>query len=262
MTVFVKEMKFGLKALCIWTASIAFMFIVCIFLFPEMKNQMGDITDLFANMGGFTEAFGMDRLSFGNLMGFYGIECGNMLSIGGAFFAAFIGISALSKEEKDRTAEFLLTHPISRVSVILQKLFSVLTQILILNAVVLAVSLVSIAAIGEEADMKGLMLLHLAHLILQVEIACVCFGISAFIKGGSIGIGLGMAAVFYFLNIICNISEQAEFLQYVTPFAYADASTIIPDGALKTEFILIGLGIAAVFTAAGFIKYAKKDIAA
>ncbi|MER2128192.1 ABC transporter permease subunit [Solibacillus sp.] len=37
-----------------------------------------------------------------------------MLGLGGGFFAALLGISALADEEKNRTAEFLLTHPISR----------------------------------------------------------------------------------------------------------------------------------------------------
>jgi ABC-2 type transport system permease protein len=53
-------------------------------------------------------SFGMDKLNFGEFMGYFGIECGNVLGLGGALFAALAGISALAKEEKDRTAEFLL----------------------------------------------------------------------------------------------------------------------------------------------------------
>lgn len=113
MTIYIKEIKQSIKALCIWTASIAFMMLVCIMLFPEMKGEMDSVSDVFANMGGFTAAFGMDKLSFGELMGFYGIECGNIIGLGGGFFAALAGISALANEEKERTAEFLLTHPVS-----------------------------------------------------------------------------------------------------------------------------------------------------
>ena len=154
MTIYIKELKQSFKSLCIWTASISFLMLVCIVLFPEMKNEMDSVSDVFANMGGFTAAFGMDKLSFGELMGFYGIECGNIIGIGGGFFAALTGISALAKEEKERTAEFLLTHPVSRFSVVSQKLLSVVTQVIILNLVVVGASLISAAAIGENYEMK------------------------------------------------------------------------------------------------------------
>ena len=261
MTVYIKEMKQSFRGLCIWTASIAFMMLVCIMLFPEMKNEMDSVSDVFANMGGFTAAFGMDKLSFGELMGFYGIECGNVMGIGGGFFAALAGISALAKEEKERTAEFLLTHPVSRFSVVSQKLSAVITQVIILNIVVVGVTLISAAAIEESFEMKEFILLHIAYLIMQIEIACVCFGISAFIRRGSIGIGLGLALAFYFMNIVCNISEQAEFLRYITPYAYAEASNIISESELDMELIFIGAGISIAAVAVSYFRYLKKDIA-
>lgn len=261
MTIYIKELKQSFKSLCIWTASIAFMMLVCVLLFPEMKGEMDSVRSIFANMGGFTAAFGMDKLSFGQLMGFYGIECGNVLGIGGGFFAALAGISVLANEEKERTAEFLLTHPISRVSIIAQKLLSVLTQVVVLNIVVVAVSLISAAVVDECFEMKEFMLLHVAYLIMQLEISCICFGISAFIKRGSIGIGLGLALAFYFMNLVCNMTEQAEFLRYITPYAYAEASNIISEGKLDTVLIVIGIIIAVIGAAVGFVKYTKKDIA-
>ncbi len=261
MTIYIKELKQSFKSLCIWTASIAFMMLVCVLLFPEMKGEMDSVSSIFANMGGFTAAFGMDKLSFGQLMGFYGIECGNVLGIGGGFFAALAGISVLANEEKERTAEFLLTHPISRISIIAQKLLSVLTQVVVLNIVVVAVSLISAAVINESFEMKEFMLLHVAYLIMQLEISCICFGISAFIRRGSIGIGLGLALAFYFMNLVCNMTEQAEFLRYITPYAYAEASNIISEGKLDTVLIVIGIIIAVIGAAVGFVKYTKKDIA-
>ena len=261
MTIYIKELKQSFKSLCIWTASIAFMMLVCVLLFPEMKGEMDSVSSIFANMGGFTAAFGMDKLSFGQLMGFYGIECGNVLGIGGGFFAALAGISVLANEEKERTAEFLLTHPISRVSIIAQKLLSVLTQVVVLNIVVVAVSLISAAVINESFEMKEFMLLHVAYLIMQLEISCICFGISAFIRRGSIGIGLGLALAFYFINLVCNMTEQAEFLRYITPYAYAEASNIISEAKLDTVLIVTGIIIAVIGAAVGFVKYTKKDIA-
>ncbi|MGN0620278.1 MAG: ABC transporter permease subunit [Porcipelethomonas sp.] len=262
MTIYIKELKQSARAMIIWTCSIAFMMLVCILMFPEMKGQMDSVSDVFANMGDFTAAFGMDSLSFGELMGFYGIECGNVLGIGGGFFAALIGSSVISKEEKEHTAEFLLTHPVRRSSVLTQKLMSVLTQIILMNIFVAAVSLISSAIIGEEFQMREFILLHTAYLIMQIEISCICFGISAFIKRGSIGIGLGITLALYFMNIVCNISEQAEFLKYITPYGYSEASRIISESKLELGLIGIGMFFSVSGIVTAYLKYTKKDISA
>lgn len=157
MTLFLHETKQNRLAFLIWTFSIALMLLICMMMFPEINTGMEDMNDMFANMGSFTQAFGMDRLNFGDVMGFYAIECGNILSIGGGFFAALLGINALAKEEKERTAEFL---------------------------------------------------------------------------------------------------------KYITPFAYAEAADIISESAVDMHLLALGLLYAAIGIGTAFLKYTRKDIAA
>ena len=209
---------------------------------------------------GFSAAFGMDKINFGEFIGFFGVECGNVLGLGGAFFAALTGISALSKEEREHTAEFLLTHPVSRQSVIAQKLVSVIAQIAVLNAAAIAITVLSTIIIGEEPDIKPLALIFAAHLIMQLETAVICFGISAFIGRGGLGLGLGLAAAFYFLNIIANLTESAEFLKYITPFGYTDSADIIANGQIEIKYLAVGTVFTVIGTGAAFGKYGRKDI--
>lgn len=260
MTILKHEIRQGRNSLIIWTSVIAFMLGVCILIYPEMSKQMDGISDAFANMGGFSAAFGMDKINFGEFMGFFGIECGNVLGLGGAFFAALTGISSLSKEEREHTAEFLLTHPVSRQSVVAQKLISVITQIVILNAAAVVITVLSIIIIGEAPDIKPLALMFAAHFIMQLEIAAICYGISAFIGRGSLGLGLGLAAAFYFLNIIANLTENAEFLKYITPFGYTDSADIIANERLEIKYLAAGTVITAIGIGAAFWEYRRKDI--
>lgn len=260
MTIIRHELKQSRISLIIWTAAIGFLLAVCIFMFPEMKGEMNEVNEVFSSMGSFTQAFGMDKVNFGTLLGFYAVECGNILGLGGAFFASLCAISVLSKEEKERTAEFLLTHPVSRVSVVAEKLISVILQIVILNVVVYVITASSIALIGEEVPWQEITLMHTAYLILQLELAGICFGVSAFLRRGSIGTGLGIAVIMYFLNIIANLTESAEFLKYITPFGYADGAEIVRNVSLDMNMIAIGLAFAVVGILAGFIKYCRKDI--
>ena len=77
-----------------------------------------------SNMGSFSDAFGMNNLSFAHFTDYFSIECGNVMGLGGAVFAAITGVLMLSKEEKEHTAEFLFTHPLSRSRIVLEKLLA------------------------------------------------------------------------------------------------------------------------------------------
>lgn len=260
MTLVKHELRQGKTSFFIWTASLGFLLTICVFLFPEMKGQMEGVNDMFASMGSFTEAFGMDRLNFGTLIGLYAVECGNILGLGGAFYAALCAVGILSHEEKDKTAEFLLTHPVSRKRVITEKLIAVLIQITAMNIIIYALAVGSIAAIGEAIPLKEISLLHIAYYMLQLELAAICFGISAFLRKGSVGIGLGIAAIMYFLNLIANIADVAEFLKYITPFGYCEGADIVSNGSLDSTLVVIGavVGISGIIIA--YLKYMKKDI--
>lgn len=260
MTLVKHELRQGKTAFLIWTTSIGFLLVICIFLFPEMKGQMEGVDDMFASMGSFTEAFGMDRLNFGTLTGFYAIECGNILGLGGAFYASLCAVGILGKEEKDKTAEFLLTHPISRKRIITEKLIAVFLRITAMNVVMYALAVGSIAMVGETIPWKEISLLHLAYYLLQMELAGICFGISAFLSKNSVGIGLGIAAMMYFLNLIANIADVAAFLKYITPFGYCEGADIVSSGRLDTAMVAIGIAIGIGGILIAYLKYTKKDI--
>lgn len=260
MTIIKHEWKQGRTTFALWTAAIGLLLTVCVFLFPEMKGEMDAMGSMFASMGSFTEAFGMDQLNFGTLIGFYAIECGNVLGLGGAIFAALIGTATLSKEEKGRTAEFLLTHPIARGRVVAEKWLAVMGQIIAMNLMILTLSLASIALIGEAIPWREILLLHLGYLLMQSEVASICFGLSAFLRRGGVGLGLGLAALLYFLNLIANITESTGFLKYITPFGYCEGADIVTNGCLDVSLVLLGLVYAAVMLAVGGWVYCKKDL--
>jgi ABC-2 type transport system permease protein len=239
---------------------IGFMLGVCVLLYPEMKGQMEQMNEMFASMGAFTQAFGMDRLNFGSLTGYYAIECGNVLGLGGAFFAALCGADILSKEEKSYTAEFLLTHPVRRSTVVTEKLLAVVVQVTALNVAVFAVSIGAMGAVGESIPWKAVGLLHLAYYLMMLEVGCIGFLISALLGKGSMGAGIGAAALLYMMNLIANITESAEFLKYITPFGYCDGADIVDAGNLDWVIVGIGAGIAACCVAVVYWWYGKKDI--
>ncbi len=246
------ELRQGRASFVIWTTAVAMLLAVCIFIFPQMQDGMEGMSEMFASMGGFTEAFGMDRINFGTFIGFYAVECGNILGLGGALYAALFSVGALAKEEQGHTAEFLLAHPLSRGRVMI--------GVLTFNICVYVVAIVSTILCGEKVPFKEITLLHFAYLLMQLEIAGICFGISAFMRRGTAGVGLGAAILMYFINLIANLSKSAEFLRYITPFAYADGADIVSLKKLDVGLICLGMIYAVLGIGAAFTKYRRKDI--
>ena len=260
MTLFKHEMRVNKWQYIIWSLAVASMLGISLLIYPEMKSQMNELTDMFSQMGAFTEAFGMDKLNFGEFMGYFATECGNTIGLGGGIFAALVGVTALYKEESNGTAEFLLAHPISRSRIVLEKLSAVIAQMLIFVSASALVSISAAAAIVETYEPKIMLLIFLAQLILQTEIALICFAVSSLVRRGGIGIGIGLSALFYFMNILSNITESLEFLKFITPYGYADNARIVSEGNIDAVKLLIGAAIAMICVIFTVYRYNKKEI--
>jgi ABC-2 type transport system permease protein len=262
MVIFKHELKINLKNFIIWVVSMSVICGGCLLLFSSMKDAMGEIADSYANMGAFTEAFGMDKLSMATMDGFFSVEVGNMFSIGATMFAALIGIGILSKEEGMHTAEFLATLPISRGRIVIQKMLSLLTMVLGFDVICYVVFIMVIGIVGEKADIASITIYMLVQFVMHVEVALVTFFISASTKKNQFGIGLGLALILFMLDIVSRITDKVEFLKVFTPFYYSNASDIISNEGVKEPIlVIVGVIIAIAAGVGAYVMYNKKDIA-
>lgn len=259
MTVFLRELRNAGKSLLLWAAVIGGLMAVCVGLYPSIAGSMDDVTAMFAAMGDFSAAFGMDKLDFGTIGGFYGVECGSILGLGGAFFAALTGMGMLAGEEGGHTAEFLLTHPVSRLRVFGEKLAALAVLILALDLICAACGLGAVLAVGEDCAWGDLGRYHAAMLLMHLEIGGVCLGLSAGLRRSSFGLAMGLAALLYFLGIVVNLDAGLDWLRFLTPYYYADAARVF-EGAPLAPSMLAGCAWGALFLAGGALWYERKDI--
>ena len=103
MTVFLQELRRNRLALLIWSGAIAVMLVITVVIFPEMKPQMSEMEDMLANMGSLSDAFGMSNMSFARFTDYFATECGNVLGLGGAIFAAITGVRSASTPPNSST---------------------------------------------------------------------------------------------------------------------------------------------------------------
>ncbi|MBC8060531.1 MAG: ABC transporter permease subunit [Clostridiaceae bacterium] len=262
MTIVKHELKMNLKSLLIWSITIGIMAFAFMLMFPLLKDSLKGMEDQIKSMKEFSAAFDLDKLSVYTPMGYYGTQVGYILSLGGSMFAALLGTGMLSKEEGGHTAEFLLSTPISRGNVVLQKMWAMLITIILFELAYIILILISFILIGEPIAGKEFWLYHVAQFCMHLEIACICFCISAFLKKASIGLGLALSLSLYFLDIIEKTISKLEVLKYITPFTYAGAGDIMTNGRIQGDLLLIGITVSILCVTISYVKYVKKDIAA
>lgn len=263
MALYLHELKINRISFIIWFLSVAALCSGCIFLFPIVEESMADMADAFAEMGGFSAAIGMDKLSIATLEGFFGTEIGTIYALGGGMFASLMGITLLSKEENGHTAEFLHTLPMGRFSIVTDKLAAIISLITVFNLMTFGVFVGSVTILGEKIDMVSLTVYMLAQYLCHLEIASVCFALSACLKRNQIGVGFGFALILYVLDLMSRITDKMEFLKYITPFYYSNATDIfVSQGEIDIVLATIGIVVTIIGIIAAYIIYCKRDISA
>lgn len=262
MTLLKHEWRVNRKSLLIWAICVGICCGSCILLFESVAESMGDMADLFSQMGNFSAAIGMDKVSIATMDGFYATEISIIFSLGGAMFAAMTGAVLLSKEEEGHTAEFLHTLPVSRKYLYGWKYIALLLLIGAFNGICIACDLIGFGCVGEEMLWKEYWLYHGMSLLMQVEIGSICFLLSAINKRKQLGPALGLAVFLYLMELMVHIVPDLEFLEYITPYYYANAANLFSGGDIAWIPAGIGLAVCVVTVVAGGILYQKRDIAA
>jgi ABC-2 type transport system permease protein len=256
MTLFLQELKRGRKVLLIWSLLVAFFVAVCILVYPEMKNMKAD----FSNMGAFSSAFGLNQFNFLTFFGFYGVECGMMMTLGGSLYAAFIGINIISKEEYEKTADFLLTQPYSRGKVAFIKFIAMQIQVILFNLLMLIAAIICMIIIKQDFLVREFYLIHMAVVFINMVIASISYSLSCFLRQNGTGIGLGLAVLLYFVYLVGNISNHKELFSKLSPFSLSDTADILTKHVLNGTVIIIWTVVSIVMICIGLIKYVRKDI--
>lgn len=260
MTICWNGVKRGKIPLLILSFGLTAMLVLCVVLYPLMKEQMASFQDMAQQMGDLGSAMGMDSTLFSSYLGYYGAECESLVGIGGMVFAAYLGGTAISKELKRKTGEFLFSHPVSRNRVLTEKILCSLIQIVALNVIIAVISFGASLAIGEDFQIELFWLIHAALLIMQFEVFFITFAFSAALKAGGAGVGIAIGFGLYFMDMISSLVNEAEFLKYITPFGYTHSSVIIGDEGLDLLLIALGIVYSIIAAALSYLLFNKRDL--
>lgn len=260
-TVYKHEIKEYSKSLLIWVLCVGGMGASCILLFSGMQESMEGMAENFASMGAFSDAFGMSQLSIATLKGFYATEVGTIHALGGAMFAAIVSANILSKEEDGHTSEFLFSLPIARGKAVMAKWLAAMSHILLFNLLCVLLYLLGILFLGEEMPAGEFILYHGMQLLMQIEIAAVCFALSAFQKKNKPGLALGIVLLLYAFDLVARVIPDLSDFKLLSPFSYANAADLLGTGDVYASAAVLGVIVLAASVCTAHILYVKKDLA-
>lgn len=260
MVLYQREMKQNLKGFLIWFLVIVGMCFGCILLYSSVEASLSDMGDIFAKMGAMSKAFGMDRLSVATMGGYFATEIAMLHALGGGMFAAILGSNLLSKEEFGHTIEFLAVLPASRVKILVQKYLCMFTNLLAFQVIGMLCYVLGFAVMGEELSGKHFWILGITQFLMMLEIGSICFCISAFSRKNRMGVGLGVAMIFFAMDVICRVVPAIEDLKYVTPFYYCNATDVFTDVKFPAGAFVIATCAIITSVVLAVWRYVNKDL--
>jgi len=260
-TILIRELKLNFKTLLIWSLSVGAMGLLCILLYQSMEGDMKEMADAFSNMGAFSDAFGMSTLSIATLKGYFATEVGTVHGLGGAMFAAILAIDILSKEEDKHTGEFLFSLPVSRNKVVASKGICICVMLVLFTIICAVFYIGGFVYLGEEVPADEFSTFMCMQLLMNVEIAAICFGISAISGKSKMGLGLGLALMFYFFDLIGRVVPDLKDYLFIGPYSYANASEIFTGTEIAAEALITAVIIDICFIIFAFVFYNKRDLA-
>lgn len=260
---YLKELKRNRKNVLIWSAIVIGFTFMILAIFPSFADMGEQITLMMSKLPEeMALALGVDEATWSSIIGFYGTYYGIYITLLMGIFTASTGATILGKEERDGTAEFLLTRPISRARIVDSKYAALVTLLVLIYTVQTICAVVGMTVFGTEVDWDVFVAMHVHGFVLISFFTGIAALLGSFVspKVNFMGPVVGLIFGSYFLDAISKATDAVSFLGYVTPYHYLKLQA--EGGGLSVNWLasvaLLGVAAGALYAARS--RYLKRDI--
>jgi len=262
---FAREMRRHALSLIIWTGILTFLIAVTMSVYPVFLDNQSKILGMLSIIP--AEALEFKGISnIGDLLsvlGFYAVNNIIYMLVLGSVYSIVLSSNILLKEEYNKTAEYLLTRPITRSEIFLSKLSVIFINIILLNLVTSIVGLLSIVLVSNGTfSINAFLILSLYTLLLNILFATAGLLISTLLKRPRpvTTFCIGLVIILYFVFTISKITQSVSEIGYLTPFKYVDTNVSDPAYSINPVNLIYFTGLTLLFLALSYRTYLRKDI--
>ncbi|SHE40591.1 ABC-2 type transport system permease protein [Seinonella peptonophila] len=264
MAIFRYEMKQNRKTTIIWALSLAILVFLMMPMYINLMTDSTMLTDemkeatstnpIFAGTGG-----SIDDL-FSPLGAYSFVTSFAMMAF--AVYGMYLGLTMISKDYVQKTADFLMTKPYSRAKVLLSKLSAATLCCLIVGLayVVASISIMQISAKGEFEFIQ-LLLIALSTIFIQLFFMTLGMFIAVIqpLIRMPVVISMGVAFVTYICGAYSGVVDN-DIIMLLSPYKYFGSAYVMAHSTYNLSYALLFFGLMALFIVASFIIFIKKDI--
>ena len=264
MNIFKHEFNMKKRSILIWSASLAGFIIFYMAFFPAMAQDSEVFESIMDNFPKeMLQAFGMrDGLSMSSLIGYFTLTF-SMTQLAIAIQSSNYGFSILSEEERELTADFLMSKPVSRRNIYLSKLAATFLSLLITALFVGAGSFISLQLFngGETYEISNLLKLLIILPIFQLVFLSLGMFISLLFKKirSVLSFSMGLSIGLYVINSVRGVVDS-DFLGYISPYYYFEPGLILKNGQYDLKLFATSIVIIVLSLATSYLMYNKRDI--
>jgi ABC-2 type transport system permease protein len=262
---FFKEVRRNLNSLIIWMVIITMLICLTMSVFRTFMENQSKVTGMLSLIPkGALQFKGVSNFNdLLSVLGFYAANNVIYMMVLGSIFSMVISSNILLKEEYDKTAEYLLTRPITRSEIYLTKLSVIIINIFLLNLITASAGFICMELVKKGPFSIGaFLILSLYTLLLNILFGTIGLFISTLIKRAKpiTTFGIGLVLIFYFIYTLSKITLSISAIGYVSPFRYVDMNVIDPAYRLDIWHFAYFAGISLILTVLSYRIYRKKDI--
>lgn len=261
MNIFLHELKTYRKSILTWALSMAALAVMYIFIFSGLGDDIESFKSMLNSLPEVVKKLlSIYVESITTLEGFYSFVFVYVV-LCGAIQAMNLGVSIVSKEIRDKTADFLMTKPVSRVNILTAKLLAGFAALVITNIIYLAITLLGTLTVKTDFSMKIFLMISVT--LFFVQLMFLALGVVVSVLAGKIKsvISISLSTVFSFFIIGALgsiIGDKAA--RYLSPFKYFDLGYIAKNAAFETSYMVVGAIFVIAAIAVSYLVYVKKDI--
>jgi ABC-2 type transport system permease protein len=249
-----------LRGTAVLTVSISVYAAFVVWYFTTLEGV--DYESVFENLPpAMIEAFGIEAL--GTIEGFLGAQIFNFVwLLGLGVYFAYAAAGLLAGDVENGRLDLVLSFPVSRSQLLLEKSASLLLPLTALNVVVGVVLYVLVLAIGESIDPAHLALAHL--LSVPYLLACGAIGLLCSVLANRAAIAeraaIGVVFVLYLLESVIGGGTQFAWLQHVSPTNYYDPTPLLIAGTYDALDSVVLLVMFLALFAASRTVFQRRDV--
>jgi len=262
---FFREIRFNRLSLLLWSVVISILIAVTMSVFPTFIENQSKVMGMISLVPKTALEFkGISNIAdLTSKLGFYAANNVIYMMVLGSIFSIVLSSNILLKEEYNKTAEYLLTRPLTRKSIFMSKLSAVLLQVFLLNIITAAIGFISMEILQKgDINLQAFFILSTYTLLLNLLFGAMGLFLSTLVKKPKpiTTVGIGLVLFLYFLFTISKITESVSKIGYVSPFKFVRTDISSESYMLDYWRLLYFLGFSVILIMLSYRIYRRKDI--